>query len=497
MAKKKSSPPAKNATKKPSPNAPRLEKAQRLLYRFYEPLLLLHTLNPTMGEHSPSIADDEPDFLTTQRLQRRFLEDLAYFCDYKKGGDTVTAIAVEDRPQGPIFWFASNTPKDTKMKGFLEEVLDRLRQSPSSRPNDREDLKVALAHKAIDFGHRRIKSYRSLLGPHLLKASERLARQTSDHELASWLERLTSHEQDHRQLCQISYQDRRSSCMKRLANLSQDTAQASSDDSPCMVFRKIRHYIGRLGYHFRAAKTLVEAADRLPHLFINYEVQPCPSQHAPFSIPAPDAKTTFPSIVGRMFPANDDEKAQDCRDRLAFLDDRFHVFDQFLRVWTDKNFQPRIHCELILLEHFYAKGLQFVASDKYIGCSKPACYCCALYIRNHPGRFVEPASHHKIWPNWRPPDVSYLPNGKGAESHRNVLNNVVAHIRGDLKNQILDRSNLRRWHPDSITGISSDMYGSVVSQGSPAHSAVGTVASVAGDTDLDSDLELEGGAKLS
>lgn len=179
MAKKKTGQLAKNAPKQDSPRAPRLDPVQRLLYRFYEPFLLLHTLNPTMGEHSPSNADDDPDLLATHRLRRRFLDDLAYFCDYEKGGDTVTAIAVEDRPQGPIFWFASNTSKDTKVKGFVEEILDRLKQASSVRANDREDLKVALAHKAINFGHRRIKKYRSLLRPLLPTASKLLARQAS------------------------------------------------------------------------------------------------------------------------------------------------------------------------------------------------------------------------------------------------------------------------------------------------------------------------------
>lgn len=313
---------------------------------------------------------------------------------------------------------------------------------------------------------------------------------STDHELASWLEKFRSDTQDLRQLCSISYQDRRSSCMKRLAILSQDTAQVSSNDSSCMIFRKVRHYIGRLGYHFRAAQTLVEAADRIPQYFVNYKVQHCSPQHAPFSVPPPDLKTTFPSIVGRMFPKNAGQELQKCQDDLAFLNDKFNLFDRFLKAWTDKNFQPRIHCELILLEHFYSNGLQFTESDRYIGCSKPACYCCTLYIRNHPGRFVEPASHHKLWTNWRPPDVSYLPDGKGAESHRNLLNKVVEHIRGDAKNQILDRSRSRRWHPDSITGISSDMYGSVGSQGSPIPTTAGE------DTDLDSDLHSDGGVKL-
>lgn len=177
--KKKASSSGKNAAKTQSPGRPRFDSVQRLLYRFYEPLLLLHTLSPTMGEHLPYHTDDDAHFLSTQRLRRRFLDDLAYFCDYDKGGDTVTAIAIEDRPQGPIFWLASNTKTGAKVKDFLEEVLNRLKQSSSLEANGPEGLSTALTHRAIDFGRQRIKKYCSLLGPFLSRAFKALNRQES------------------------------------------------------------------------------------------------------------------------------------------------------------------------------------------------------------------------------------------------------------------------------------------------------------------------------
>lgn len=273
--------------------------------------------------------------------------------------------------------------------------------------------------------------------------------------------------------------------MKRLAALSQDTAQISSSDSARALFRDIRHYVGRLGYHFRAAQTLVEVAEVVPHYFDDYEVRPCRPPDSPFSVPTPDALMTFPRIVGRMF-RDAGEKTRDCQERLAFLDSRFKLSEQFLKAWTDETFQPKIHCELVLLEHFYANQLAFLESDRYIGCSKPACYCCALYIRHHPGRFVEPASHQKAWLNWRPPDASYLPDGKGAESHRNILNNVISHIRGDVINQISERTPHHSWHPDSVTGLSTELYGSAVNRCSSEPSSTSDIE-IHSDSDSDSD----------
>ena len=37
-------------------------------------------------------------------LKRNFLNQLAYVCDYIKGGDTVTAIALEAQPPLVTFW---------------------------------------------------------------------------------------------------------------------------------------------------------------------------------------------------------------------------------------------------------------------------------------------------------------------------------------------------------------------------------------------------------
>jgi hypothetical protein len=82
--------------KKPSsPNAPRFDPHQRLLSRFYEPLILLCTLGRTRGEHRaefPRSADVNSWPLKYAR--RLVLNQLAFLCDYDTGGDSVTAISI-------------------------------------------------------------------------------------------------------------------------------------------------------------------------------------------------------------------------------------------------------------------------------------------------------------------------------------------------------------------------------------------------------------------
>jgi TPP-dependent 2-oxoacid decarboxylase len=112
-----------------------------------------------------------------------------------------------------------------------------------------------------------------------------------------------------------------------------------------------------------------------------------------------------------------------------------------------------MHAEIQVLEHFYANTLSFAGDDPFIACSKPACFCCLLYIRNHPGHFVEPVSHHKIYLNWRPPDVNAEHDLLSHEHQRDILNAMIQEIRKEALRQINERSAPRARHPDSFTGI--------------------------------------------
>jgi hypothetical protein len=71
--------------------------------------------------------------------------------------------------------------------------------------------------------------------------------------------------------------------------------------------------------------------------------------------------------------------------------------------YNDEKFKPAVHAEIQVLEHFYKEGFKFANGDKYIGCSKPACFCCHLYIQNHPLRCIVPQSHKKVYFHWGPP----------------------------------------------------------------------------------------------
>ncbi|KAF4630628.1 hypothetical protein G7Y89_g7512 [Cudoniella acicularis] len=104
----------------------RLSPEDRLKSRFYKPLVLLYVLDRN-GQQRISCCSSE-DSVTPQlqlrELRQSFLDQLAYVCDYIKGGDTVIAIALEAQPSGVTFWVASNIEPSAGTISFLRGILN-------------------------------------------------------------------------------------------------------------------------------------------------------------------------------------------------------------------------------------------------------------------------------------------------------------------------------------------------------------------------------------
>ena len=255
-------------------------------------------------------------------------------------------------------------------------------------------------------------------------------------------------------LCQFSYDARASPFMKELTRRSEKGfGPVDMQESYASNFLKVRHHIGRLGSHKRAAKTLVSAAKKFPTLFDDFEIESLPSPKPAESRPQMDDLTTLDRIVVRMLP-KDHKDVPFYQEALQDMDSKLQIHQQLVEEYKKPTFLPRVHAELILLEHLYMHDCDFFEGDKYIGCSKPACYCCYHYICEHPGKFVRPASHNKVYLNWRPPDViNDDTEGSAAKRQRDTMNDVISSIREDVLSQIKNQSGRRRWHPDSTTGI--------------------------------------------
>ncbi|PGH11239.1 hypothetical protein AJ79_04970 [Helicocarpus griseus UAMH5409] len=456
-----------------------LNKRERLLRRFYEPLVLLHTLgdvggsrtNPASSSSSPSPTDNSNNS-DIRGFRRGFLDELAYVCDYDTGADTVTAIGLESASHGCVFWVASNTPPAAKLIPFLKILLQTLRRAAiASVPyeKDAEDI----AKLCITFGARRIKRYRSLLSRELEGCAEYFeTNKESLQDLEQWLRRFcTPDPNDLVSICQFAFETGNSQEKQLLYQLSQEPSYRTNKDAIHHKFSKLHHYISRLAQHIHAANTLVSTAPNLTHLLDSYSIRAIPTPSRAEWLPPIDEaavrnKTLLDKVLVRMLPAKSPELGF-YQQELRRMDETTQLSYRFLRPYTDPTIRPRVHAEIQVLEHFYSKGLCFEGSDRYIACSKPACYCCRLYFRHHPGNFEEPVSGGKIYLNWRPPDVSVITEFGGVDANanpaqgdndkqnqtlqRDILNAMIRDIRKDALREIIGKQDLSTYAGSAST----------------------------------------------
>jgi len=235
-------------------------------------------------------------------------------------------------------------------------------------------------------------------------------------------------------------------------HIGDESAELVTAESTRYAFLMTRHYIGRLGSHLKAAKILTTDSWRLRDLFEKFTIKTRPSPKPPSLPPPTDQLTTLSGIVKRMLPAGSEDIIR-YQEALTTMDAKFNIQAHLQAQYEDKDFQPRVHAELNLLEYFHTKGLQFVDNDRFIACSKPACYCCYHYISLHPGGYVRPASHGVRHLNWRPPDLLNETDMQEKNRQRDVMNKVIAKIRLDVLRQIDERKGPSPQHPESTTGI--------------------------------------------
>lgn len=137
---------------------PRLDPYQRLLGRFYEALFLLKAIGQTRGDHTSvgPVHDREKEH------RRRFLRNLSYICDFDKGGQSTTAIGLEETNACYNFWVAANA-EGAKIVNFLKQALCFLRDARSDQSHTRTTDTERFVRDCAGFAARRIKKEASCL----------------------------------------------------------------------------------------------------------------------------------------------------------------------------------------------------------------------------------------------------------------------------------------------------------------------------------------------
>jgi len=99
---------------------------------------------------------------SNKTLSKRFLDELAYICDYSPGGDTVAAIAIQDGPH-LIYWVAANTSKGSKVKPFLSDILQLLGQVYNASEERVSTLEYQISDRAMVFSAKKLRRYKLML----------------------------------------------------------------------------------------------------------------------------------------------------------------------------------------------------------------------------------------------------------------------------------------------------------------------------------------------
>ena len=154
---------------------------QKLWNRFYEPLILLLAYGKSQGGHFKS--DEAPSEMyvddSNKRLSKRFLDELAYICDYSPSGDTMAAIAIQGGPRLP-YWVTANSNQGSKVKPFLSNVLEDLGQIYNASDEHVSVLQQKIVDRAMKFSDRKLRRYRFMLKDTIKKCLEKLEKQSEE-----------------------------------------------------------------------------------------------------------------------------------------------------------------------------------------------------------------------------------------------------------------------------------------------------------------------------
>ncbi|TVY42409.1 hypothetical protein LOCC1_G004017, partial [Lachnellula occidentalis] len=425
--------------------------------QFFESELLLYVLENIRGEHKKrqnyhgELDQDETE------LRRSFVDKLAYICDFRKGGSTVTALALQKTNQGVVFWLAANETVKVKVIDFLRTVLGHLKKVELGASTKTTETQLLAC--IVPFNNERINYYWKALSrdlPLCIKRLEALEGSTNGKPtqskikvLKNMLGALPHIAKDRVELVKECFEARKRSVFETLSQLT------ASGRSHSKFFDDVRHLLGRLGEHHKATKTIVSAALRFPGILDEFRIEVRGSPPSKCYFQSSDS-ITLDGMAGRIFTKQEDiAHYQEALDTL----ERTSNGDLFRRLQQECYFKTRIHAELLLADLFYWHQFDFLEEDPYIGCSKPACFNCFQYLLAHPGNFVLPACHNKLYLTWRTPDIleDHVPVAVASKIRESTTSKMNLNIRMELRKQIDGRYARKAAQYDSVTGTSSSI----------------------------------------
>lgn len=262
------------------------------------------------------------------------------------------------------------------------------------------------------------------------------------------LESVSEH-QEPLELSVFSYQYVRSDNVRQVHAKYRDKAPREAGSA----WYNICHYVGRLGAWVRAINVVFCFVRDHPKVLENFRVSfvEAPGVTKPL---AADHKTNLHSVLERMLP-NDAHRAEQVLKLMRNATAAgFDLDKAFTRDYDSKTFSTRSHAELLLLQHFLMEKLAFFDNDKFVGSSKPSCYCCSLYFRLHEGNVVTRPSHGNVWSKWcLPAGLMQEDEGRLTWDGKTIVKRMTKQLRTDVLELVESGLPRRARLKDSTTGL--------------------------------------------
>lgn len=221
------------------------------------------------------------------------------------------------------------------------------------------------------------------------------------------------------------------------------------------AYHQVRHYIGRLGSWHRASATLVKIAVELPELLAGLTLDAIPQQPLACGLSTVTDDALAHLVAKLQLGLNADhvlEKLQVLYDRVNGIQGKEsqNVQTAFVEKLEDRNLKPLVHPEALIVDYIFNGNLRFIRDDRYIGCSKPSCISCYLYLEAHPANILLRPCHGHLWTKWCPP---YLVSQKHTQHTTILLQHMTLQFRGMVLDRLMGGRTTTKRFPESSTGI--------------------------------------------
>lgn len=401
-----------------------------LIIAFYEALFLSVALGKTRGARI-----EAPSFCSERLTKlREFLTGLAFVCDYSNHGHSVTGIAVEQQRNvdSVVYHFACNHAESTtKIEAFLRDTLSKLADTTKTRIDlEKEILALILDHDAD-----KIKRYknrinedieiliRNMSHPFQGNPRHRYCNFADDQPLYDWLLELEGSLSVPNELLRFCHNERYT--MHQFCNNYKDNKNLDR-------VTRIIHVVKQISRIMVFVKACVQACHEFPELFQSYTISKIPSSRGS-TAPLTVGTLTVRGIVERILQVPAGTRLPDYEIAIKKLEAKN------LRTKLGDGWSPIVHAEILIADHFHKTGLDFFENDRYIACSKAACYCCYYFLRqlsHHPGQFVEPGCHYNAYIRWRLPDIDSDSGPEILEHQRRFLIDTIPQMHREILDQL-------------------------------------------------------------